>query len=206
MSPKLDPKQDYTPGKLSKTNMIGWKIHHLKLYFLLKMGILQCYVSFQGYTWQESENRAYNPPSYVMLCWFPTISFLGCKNPPSLDWWNHQIFGEKNLLYGISRLECSAKQVLKKVSWCGKGVFYLGGGNHGGWAQWSNSSMTGMQNGCNKMLSLLSSLSLFELFLCSIVHFWKDGVIQNNSWVKASKINIPKDVVSPKSLQRMVVA
>lgn len=206
MSPKLDPKQDYTPGKLSKTNMIGWKIHHLKLYFLLKMGILQCYVSFQGYTWQESENRAYNPPSYVMLCWFPTISFLGCKNPPSLDWWNHQIFGEKkspirNLEVGMF---CQAGVEEGVMVW--ERCFLFGGGNHGGWAQWSNSSMTGMQNGCNKMLSLLSSLSLFELFLCSIVHFWKDGVIQNNSWVKASKINIPKDVVSPKSLQRMVVA
>ena len=25
-----------------------WKIHHLKMYFLLKMGIFQCHVSFQG--------------------------------------------------------------------------------------------------------------------------------------------------------------
>ncbi len=25
-----------------------WKIHHLKLYFLLKMGMFQCHVSFQG--------------------------------------------------------------------------------------------------------------------------------------------------------------
>ena len=25
-----------------------WKIHHLKMYFLLKMGIFRCYVSFQG--------------------------------------------------------------------------------------------------------------------------------------------------------------
>ena len=35
----------YTP---QKTNMTGWKIHHLKMYFLLKMGIFQCHVSFQG--------------------------------------------------------------------------------------------------------------------------------------------------------------
>lgn len=131
MSPKLDPKQDYTPGKLSKTNMIGWKIHHLKLYFLLKMGILQCYVSFQGYTWQESENRAYNPPSYVMLCWFPTISFLGCKNPPSLDWWNHQIFGEKkspirNLEVGMF---CQAGVEEGVMVW--ERCFLFGGGTMG---------------------------------------------------------------------------
>ena len=27
-----------------------WKIHHLKMYFLLKMGIFQCHVSFQGWS------------------------------------------------------------------------------------------------------------------------------------------------------------
>ena len=27
-----------------------WKIHHLKIYFLLNMGIFQCHVSFQGCT------------------------------------------------------------------------------------------------------------------------------------------------------------
>ena len=31
-----------------KTNMSGWKIHHLKMYFVLKMEIFQCHVSFQG--------------------------------------------------------------------------------------------------------------------------------------------------------------
>ena len=30
-----------------KTNMTGWNIHHLKMYFLLNMGIFQCHVSFQ---------------------------------------------------------------------------------------------------------------------------------------------------------------
>ena len=30
-----------------KTNMTGWNIHHLKMYFLLNIGILQCHVSFQ---------------------------------------------------------------------------------------------------------------------------------------------------------------
>ncbi len=31
-----------------KTNMTGWNIHHLKMYFLLKIDIFQCHVSFQG--------------------------------------------------------------------------------------------------------------------------------------------------------------
>ena len=28
--------------------VIQWKIHHLKMYFLLNIGIFQCHVSFQG--------------------------------------------------------------------------------------------------------------------------------------------------------------
>ena len=32
----------------SKTYITSWKIHHLKMYFLLNMGIFQCHVSFQG--------------------------------------------------------------------------------------------------------------------------------------------------------------
>ena len=32
----------------SKTNMASWKIHQLKMYSLLKMGIFQCHVCFQG--------------------------------------------------------------------------------------------------------------------------------------------------------------
>ena len=28
--------------------MTGWKIHNLKIYFLLNMGIFQCHVSFSG--------------------------------------------------------------------------------------------------------------------------------------------------------------
>ena len=35
----------FTP---SKTNMTGWKIHHMKMYFLLKMEIFQCHVIFHG--------------------------------------------------------------------------------------------------------------------------------------------------------------
>ena len=31
-----------------KTKMTGWKIHYLKMYFLLNMGIFQCHVGFQG--------------------------------------------------------------------------------------------------------------------------------------------------------------
>ncbi len=34
--------------KHPKTNMTSWNIHHLKMYFLLNMGIFQCHVSFQG--------------------------------------------------------------------------------------------------------------------------------------------------------------
>lgn len=70
----------------------------------------------------------------VMLCYvdFPPLVFWGVKTHQVLTGEITRFSGKKNLLYGISRLECSAKQVLKKVSWCGKGVFYLGGGNHGG--------------------------------------------------------------------------
>ena len=35
-------------GNPAKTNMAGWKIHHLKMHFLSKIGIFQCHVSFQG--------------------------------------------------------------------------------------------------------------------------------------------------------------
>ena len=34
--------RDYTPGS---TNIAGWKMDPLKMYFLLKMGIVHCYVS-----------------------------------------------------------------------------------------------------------------------------------------------------------------
>ena len=38
---------DLPPRKLTWQ----WKIHHLKMYFLLNMGIFQCHVSFQGCRW-----------------------------------------------------------------------------------------------------------------------------------------------------------
>ena len=43
-----------------KTNMTGWKIHHLKMYFLLKIDIFQCPVSFQGGNPRANESH---PPS-----------------------------------------------------------------------------------------------------------------------------------------------
>ena len=41
---RLVDKEQPTPRKPKWQ----WKIHHLKMYFLLKMGIFQCHVSFQG--------------------------------------------------------------------------------------------------------------------------------------------------------------
>ena len=39
---------------------LPWKIHHLKMYFLLNMGIFQCHVSFQVFFCMFSIHR--NPP------------------------------------------------------------------------------------------------------------------------------------------------
>ena len=47
MSPEKGPFQK--EGTPPKTNMT-LEIHQLKMYFLLKMGIFQCHVSFQGCT------------------------------------------------------------------------------------------------------------------------------------------------------------
>ena len=49
-----------------------WKIHHLKMYFPLNIGIFQCHVSFQGrtYAWFELWTYLhYESNNHLMLWW-----------------------------------------------------------------------------------------------------------------------------------------
>ena len=51
--------------------MTGWKIHHLKMYFLLKMWIFQCHVSFAGCNpWKKAEDQKGKGSSQVKTTTF----------------------------------------------------------------------------------------------------------------------------------------
>ena len=52
---------DYSRALLPRKLTWQWEIHHLKMYFLLKLGIFQCHVSFQGcneaiFSWKDDSS------------------------------------------------------------------------------------------------------------------------------------------------------
>ena len=55
-----------------------WKIHHLKMYFLLKIGIFQCHVSFQGI-------RCLKSPKISWWKQFPDHHCSAQRKPRDLD-------------------------------------------------------------------------------------------------------------------------
>ena len=67
-----------------ETNMTGWNIHHLKMYFLLKMGIFPCHVSFQfmvGAIFVGTfKGISKDSADFFSQAWFK-------KDPPCQPWW-----------------------------------------------------------------------------------------------------------------------
>ncbi len=53
-----------------------WKIHHLKMYFLLKMGIFQCHVSFQGSTPPKFNSSPLKNDGWEMILSFWVSAYL----------------------------------------------------------------------------------------------------------------------------------
>ena len=92
----FDLSEDYLP-ETNIIRMTGWKIHNLKMYFLLNMRIFECSVSFQGCTlpetnsshlknrWLEDDLASFWDRASFQVTGAFAVSFRECNQLPKLN-------------------------------------------------------------------------------------------------------------------------